>query len=101
MTGSLPSSKASLQPSGPSLFRKIAAFGLFLSFLGAAFCGLALFIRPEEDPAALARWSFLGLKSEGWGETHRVLVVIFFALAALHIILNLNTLAGYLRKRRS
>jgi Domain of unknown function (DUF4405) len=101
MNDSLPSLNTPTPSAGPGLFRKIVTLGLFSSFLGAAFCGLALFVRPEEDPAALARWTFLGIKSEGWGETHRIFIVIFVALAALHIVLNWKTLVGYLRKRRA
>jgi succinate dehydrogenase hydrophobic anchor subunit len=86
-----------LQPKKRVGFRAVVSTGLLLSFLAAAVVGIVMFFRPENSPEA---WSFLGVDREGWGETHKVFVVLLFVFAVLHLLLNWETYRDYFRRKK-
>jgi tellurite resistance protein TehA-like permease len=78
-------------------FRAVVSTGLLLSFVAAAAIGIVMLFRPENSPAA---WTFLGVDREGWGETHKVFVLILLGFTVLHLLLNGATYRDYFRRKK-
>ncbi|PMP95596.1 MAG: hypothetical protein C0168_05285 [Candidatus Aminicenantes bacterium] len=78
-------------------YRRFVSLGLLISFISLLLVGLVLFFRPEADQPGALSWKFLGLEREAWGETHKVLALIFVFLTINHIFLNLDKIKEYLK----
>jgi len=85
------------QPKKRVGFRAAVSTGLLLSFVAAAAIGVVMFFRPENSPEA---WTFLSVDREGWGETHKVFVLILLGFTVLHLLFNLQTYRDYFRRKK-
>lgn len=68
------------------------------SFLGLAFSGFILYIRPEGSLARWVGWRALGLDKSTWEGIHLIFCGLFVLAGVLHLILNFRAIIRYLTR---
>ena len=94
---------AGAKPAGaverPFSVRGFTSMLLVLCLLMLVASGIALYVAPRGRVANVTSWTALSLSRQQWAAVHINASILFVAVTATHLVMNLSRMVGYLKKR--